>query len=197
MRVLVLLSLALLILIVPTLGAQDSAAEENSVIAPSIIMAQEASSGVLVDNGDDTYTLTLEGVDESLPYLMDDAEAPDGGVLESAKLLDAWAAVEGLASEGAVLQTPEATVLVTLSAPVFDFISGSVSYTVIVEGVVQEEGAPEVLLPEVFEESTLFIIVSEEFWAGLAEGYEILGLRDPKECRRCDPDPSEYPSKRR
>lgn len=106
MRVLVLLSLALLILIVPTLGAQDSAAEENSVIAPSIIMAQEASSGVLVDNGDDTYTLTLEGVDESLPYLMDDAEAPDGGVLESAKLLDAWAAVEGLASEGAVLQTP-------------------------------------------------------------------------------------------
>lgn len=196
MRVFVLLSLALLLLIVPTAAAQD-AAEEEITIAPSIIMAQEATSGVLVDNGDETYTLTLEGVDESLPYLMDDTEAPDGGVLESAKLLDAWAAVEGLASQGAVLQTPEATVLVTLSAPVFDFISGSVSYTVTVEGVVQEEGAPEVLLPEVFEEATLYIIVSEEFWAGLAEGYEILGLRDPKECRRCDPDPDDFPGKRR
>lgn len=196
MRVFALLRLALLVLLVPTVFAQDTS-ETEGAIPPSIIMVQEATSGVLVDNDDDTYTLMLEGVDESLPYLMDDAESPDGGVLESTKLLDAWAAVDGLVSEGAVLQTPDATILVTLSAPVFDFISGSVSYTVTVEGVVQEEGAPEVLLPEVFEDATLYIVASEEFWAGLAEGYQILGLRDPKECRRCDPDPSEYPSKKR
>lgn len=191
MRVFALLSLALLLLVVPSALAQD-AAEEEVVLTPVIIMAQEATSGVLVDNGDGTYTLTLEGVSEDLPYLLD-SDTPDAGVLETAKVMDAWAVVEGLTAEGAALQTPEATVLVTLSAPVFDFISGSVSYTAVVEGVVQEEGQPEVALPEVFEEATLYILASQEFWAGLAEGYEELGLRDPKECRRCDPDPAFYP----
>lgn len=193
MRFFALLSLALLLLLIPSALAQE--ASEEVVIEPSIIMTQEASSGVLVDNGDGTYTLTLEGVDESLPYLIDNGDAPDAGVLETAKVMDAWAAVEGLSVQGAVLQTADATVLVTLSAPVFDFISGSVSYTASVDAIVQEEGAPEVALPEVFEETTLYILVSEEFWAGLAEGYETLGLRDPKECRKCDPDPEDYPGK--
>jgi len=191
MRVFALLSLALLLLVVPSALAQDAATEET-VLPPTIIMVQEATSGVLVDNGDGTYTLTLEGVSEQLPYLMDNAENPDAGILETAKVMDAWAVVEGLTAEDAVLQIPEATVLVTLSAPVFDFISGSVSYTAIVEGVVQEEGAEEIPLPEVFEETTLYILAFEEFWTGLAEGYDTLGLRAPKECRRCDPDPEYY-----
>lgn len=192
MSVFALLSLALLFLVVPSTLAQDAAADEV-VLTPVIIMAQEATSGVLVANEDGTYTLTLEGVSEELPYLIDTADAPDAGFLETAKVMDAWSVVEGLTAEGAALQIPEATVLVTLSAPVFDFISGSVSYTAVVEGVVQEEGQPEVALPEVFEEATLFILASREFWTGLAEGYEELGLRAPKECRRCDPDPIFYP----
>ncbi len=66
MSVFALLSLALLLLVVPSALAQDAAADEV-VLTPVIIMAQEATSGVLVANEDGTYTLTLEGVSENCP----------------------------------------------------------------------------------------------------------------------------------
>lgn len=176
----------LFVLLLVAILVTSAIAQPNKDSELSVIMTLDALSGVFNANDDGTYTLTLEAVGETMPYLFESPEE-DSGVIATESLLNAWSSDESLVATGAILESETAVVILNLSLPVYDPLSGTVSYEVEIEEIIAEDTANP---PEVFDEATLFIFVDEPLWTGFAAAFESLGLRSDEEpCRNCPINP--------
>lgn len=178
-----MLLLALILTVgLPVVSSQETEQASESIL--TLIQTAETGGFTLDENGT-TYTLTLNDISEITPYLIEtDALDFDSGELATAQMAEAWAVDETLIISEVLLQTETASVVLTLSAPVY--AEGTLTYTAEVQSVINTDASTDV--PESFEAATLFITATGEFWQGLSEGYESLGLRG-RSCRRCNPSP--------
>lgn len=164
------------LLVVTMLSAVVARADEE---IPVGFFIQNAVSGTMVDGGDGTYTLTLEGVGESVSWLV---TAPYQGVAEfnTGQLALAWvSASEGFEVSG-LFQIGDTTFSLNLSNPMYDVEQGAITYTAAVVVPEGEKEAPEV--PESFDAATLYIIADDVFMQGLQEGAANAGARATWQC---------------
>ena len=134
------------------------------------VMVQPAEGGTLVDNGDGTYLLTLEGVGSITSWLFN-APFVNAGRADTLSLSLDWAAnPDGLIGSG-VLDVEEATILMSLSNPAYDDQAGTLSYTATVDTVFPFVELKDAA-PEEFGHVTLFITLNADFISGLDTGYE-------------------------
>lgn len=182
-RLTVMLVVVALVLPLATVGAQGG--EGDELLAPEIsaVYFQTATSGAFADNGDGTYTLTLEGVGPEIVWIMN---TPVLSVqrLDNTNFNTQWGSAEGLEGE-AVLEINGLNVLLTLSAPTYDGAAVQTYQAVVTDIVAAEEtkDAPE--LPMSFENAYLSIVWSVDFQNGLVAGIEAMyeGMRaTPEQC---------------
>ncbi|MGB1287751.1 MAG: hypothetical protein ACPG7F_14525, partial [Aggregatilineales bacterium] len=85
-----------------------------------------------------------------------------------------------LAASETILRLEDGTITLTLSAPTYDPVEGTISYIVTVEEAnLEGSSAKGVSLPESFENATLFVITDGDFTISLNEGLQDAGLRLP------------------
>jgi len=140
---------------------------DESVADITAVYYLSAESGSFADNGDGTYTLTLEGSPANFVWLIND---PVLRVyrLGTQSVVDNWAASEGLVAE-AMLEADQLNAHLELNAPTFD---GSVlTFVATVSDVTTvEDTKDEPSLPETFGAANLSIRWTVEFQTGLATG---------------------------
>jgi len=142
--------------------------------APTLTMTHKATSGTLTDNEDGTFTLTLEGVSERVSYLSR-AAVLNAGAVELAGLADAWASVEGLTAR-AVVTIGDVTVVLTVGAPTFDVLAGTLTYTGELLSVNGADAAPTE-----FEAASVFVQAAADFTEQMGAAADEIGLR----CKQC------------
>lgn len=175
-RIAIFILLVILILPMALVGAQ----EEDRLVVPEDVAGfyvVNAAAGTLVDNGDETYTLTLESVPEHTPAV---AESPMmlAWRVGTQNLVNNWAdSPDGL--EGmAMLEIEDATLWLTLTAPKYDE-ELNLSFTASITDIFFVEAVKEPEPLEVFDEATLFIRMDYDFETGLQDGAIERGGRDP------------------
>lgn len=161
------LIIALVIVALMPLAAQENAEETTPAPLP-LLAIQAAASGSFADNDAETFTLTLDGSPELIAVM--NRESGLGAKVSIEALTEAWAAIEEAAAVG-VLNTGDLSITVSLSAPIFDALAGSVSYTA---SVVSIKGADEV--PATFDTATLFLRLDADFVAAALAVDAELGL---------------------
>jgi hypothetical protein len=137
-----------------------------------------ATSGTLADNGDDTYTLTLESVPEVAPWVTTvESGSMFAGRDTTVRLTGNWAAVpEGLEGS-AVMETDGNTFWLTLSKPMYDIELGVLGFTAVIEDLyAAEESKDGPQVPASFGAATLFLQTDYEFEAALLLGFEARSL---------------------
>lgn len=144
--------------------------------APTLTMTHRATAGTLTDNEDGTYTLTLEGVSERVSYLSR-ASVLNTGAVELAGLADAWASVEGLTAR-AVVTIGDVTVVMTVGAPTFDVLAGTLTYTGELLSVNGADAAPTE-----FETASVFVQAAADFTEQMGAAADEIGLRACKQCQ--------------
>lgn len=185
--ILVLL-LALALPIIPA-SAQDGE-EEVSLVGISSVYLQDATSGSFEDNGDGTYTLTLNEASEQFTWVI---TSPGLGIqhFSTETIVLNWSEVEDLSTE-AVLSVENLNILLQLSAPTF--ADGTQTYIAMVTEIRALDGAKDPEVPMAFDAAELSISVSQEFESGLFQGvvmrYE--GIRGAEECDAARADYDEF-----
>jgi hypothetical protein len=182
-RLIVVAWLIVLVLPLVPVGAQG----EGLLPAPGItaVFYQSATSGSFVDNGNGSYTLTLEGVGVEVIWLI---SSPSLQVyrVDAATLVADWAAAPESLSTSAVLETADLNIQMTLSSPVYDAVAGTQTYQATVSQVMAiVESKDEPALPETFDSANLSIAWGLEFQDGLVAGIEkrYEGMRaTPEQC---------------
>ena len=180
---LVLLILALILPLTPA-GAQEEVEIAEDL---SGFYTVNATSGALAPNdGDETYTLTLQGVPETLAVVVDKPYLFAWRV-STLFLIGNWAAAPGDLEASAVLEVDGVTVWLTLTAPAYDDEAQTLSFTAQVTGVYNEDDTKETKAPESFETAALFIYTDHDFEASLLAGLAERGGRFPRRDRRIPP----------
>jgi hypothetical protein len=171
-RITVLIVLAALVLPLATVGAQDDDGV-RLLSSPQIsaVYLQTATTGSFADNGDGTYTLTLEGVGAEILWIFN---SPGLQIvsLQAQGLMADWAAAEDLATD-ATLEIESLNIMLELSSPSYDAEAGVQTYSAVIGELVSlEDSKDEPDLPEAFDAGNLVIAWSQEFEAGLLTGFE-------------------------
>jgi hypothetical protein len=125
------------------------------------IIVQTASTGEFIDNGDDTYRLILEGVDEETGVFM---WMPNlsGGIYSTELLAEEWQSTPDDLAGDAQLELGDMSISMSVTNPVFDSHMGILEYTVENYEITPDD--PGYLeLPEYFETATLFVMVDFDF----------------------------------
>jgi hypothetical protein len=169
-----MLKKTLIVLMLVALWVVPSLAQTTP--APNALtMTHRATAGTLTDNEDGTVTLTLEGVSERVSFLSRGATL-NAGAVELAGLADAWSTVEGLTARG-VLTIGDVTVVLTVGAPSYDVLAGTLTY---VGELVSVNGAEAA--PTEFEKASMFVQASATFIEEMGAAADEIGLRDCKQC---------------
>jgi hypothetical protein len=191
---LVVVLLALAVPLFPA-GAQDGG-EEDELLAPemSAIYFQTADGGSFVDNGDGTYTLTLEGVGAEITWIMTE---PTLAVqtINNTNFNAHWNAAEGLVTD-AVLGIEGFNIHLTLSMPTYDEATGVQTFVATVNQIVPAvESKDEPELPMTFDSAKLSIAWTVDFQSGLVLGVNAMyeGMRaTPEECAAAQKQWNDY-----
>lgn len=180
-RIVVIMLLALLAISVSLVAAQtETVSDEIAGIATQVSL-----NGNLVDNGDDTYTLTLEEVGSFASWALSSPSFRSVLYPTEQFALD-WSSAPELSVE-AVLQFQssadvtlledafEATLNMVISSPAFDPETNTLTYIATIdmnsiEGIAAVKG--EITLPETlsFENAGLFVIMNDGFLESLVQG---------------------------
>lgn len=174
------LLLAVMLPLVPA-SAQDEGDELIAAPEASAVYFLSAASGSFADQGDGTYLLTLEGVDENIVWIMAQPVLAMS-TLNNVNLNNHWANAEALTTD-AVLEVDGMNVMLTLSSPTFE--AGVQTFVATVGEIVAPEGVKEPELPLTFEAVHLSIAWTIDFQDGLVGGIQAMyeGLRaTPEEC---------------
>lgn len=183
-RLFAVVLLVVLVLPLVPVSAQDGGEGEGLVASEATaVYFQTATAGSLADNGDGTYTLTLQGVGAQVAWIM---SAPSMAIQQQSNvnLAKQWAAAEGL-STGAVLQVGDLNIQLTLTAPAYDEATSTETYVATVGEIAAPEGVKEPELPTSFDAASLSVAWSIEFQNGLVDGVTAMyeGMRaTPEEC---------------
>lgn len=167
------ISLIFALIIVPLaiLNAQDDEIVEDIAYGTFIMPAE---SGSLVEAADDLFTLTLEGVPESLQWFIN-VDAIGAGQYLSIEFSSDWsfASQEELLVAEAVLLTENETVTLMIFEPnYFDGVFSYAAQVISIEPFDETIEADKADLPETFDSATLFIPLFPEFATGLQVGME-------------------------
>lgn len=167
-----LLILTLIIVPLAVLNAQDDEEVLSDVAYGTFIVP--AQSGTLVEATEDLFTLTLEGVPESLQWFIS-MDAVSAGQYLSIEFSSDWsfASQEELLVAEAVLLTENETITLMISEP--DYFDGVFSYAATIISIQPFDetiDADNADIPESFESATLFIPLFPEFAGGLQAGME-------------------------
>ena len=170
----ILIAVLLLLLVMPfgIINAQEAADVSG-------VFVQNAASGTLIPRGD-AFVLTLSGVSEATPWVINTAQLNVGRTATS-DLVGDWGAnpdgLEGLAS----LRLGDTTLFLTLSEPAYDPDLAILTFTANVDDIFISGEAPKngVEAPDSFDTATLFITVNSDFLASLQVGNQVRseGLR--------------------
>lgn len=180
---------ALLMLFVLGLSASAQDDAEISVADDlQVTVVQTAESGSLTAEEGDTYTLTLVGVGEAVPSLVEQPTRSVGNYIAQ-DFADDWAAGEALleaslVAEGQLVFSREEeedilTLSFELSNPAYtpadapENEMGSAAFTYTAELVEIASSDPDAKLdfpPEAFETATLFMVLDATFAEGIASG---------------------------
>ncbi len=191
-RVLILVLLVALLAPMTVSNAQDGEGDPLVAVEISAVYFQSAASGSLVDNGNDTYTLTLNEVGPSILWLAS-MPAPKIQELNLEPFAASWAASPDLSAEAA-LSAAGVDVELTLSAPSYDAEANSITYVATVVSYAAVDGS-KADLPESFDAANLSIAWSFDFQGGLVAGtmvrYE--GVRaTPEQCAAAQQSWNDY-----
>lgn len=151
--------------------------------ATSGVFTQEISEGAFVDNGDDTFTLTINDVSEFTDWVFI-APNVDAGEWETLFLSSYWSAIDGLEAT-ATLRTTDVTAILTLSAPTYNSEEATLSYTASIDNIfytqltVAEDSKDDPAIAEAFSDATLTIIADADFVQGLNDGEAVAAFRAP------------------
>jgi hypothetical protein len=159
-RITALILICLFVIPLAGISAQEDVSGFSDELSGFIV--QPAFSGEFVDNGDDTYTLSLESAVEfnSWIVMLPEFFSANHSLAEFA---GDWSFSDEMAAE-AVLQLGDMSITLTLSTPVYYLVDGTFSYTVVVEEIVSDtvaKGGPS--LPETFANATLIIQLDAQF----------------------------------
>lgn len=144
---------------------QEEASEEDFDF--SLLMVQKAQSGTLASHADDTFTLTLTGVPEGIPWFFEDSL--ESGLDLIALSISAWnETAEPLTLHTSLHLTDGSQILLELSQPEFDAMTNNISYSAIITN-------PDDFtdLPESFDAATLFFIMNNAEYAIYDVGFQI------------------------
>jgi hypothetical protein len=137
----------------------------------------QATAGTLEEGEDETYLLTLEGVPDSLDWVVSTPEYFAGGY-ETAVVVSEWAAnVDEPLSTTALLRLEDTTLRLIAGTPVYDPMAGTLTLQVsAVEAFPVEEDSKKKGsdIPDEFDAATLTLVLDDAFSVGLATGSEIL-----------------------
>jgi hypothetical protein len=153
-------------------------AQEEEAVEFNGFYTLSAASGVLVDNGDDTYLLVLESVPAFAPWV---TTVESGGMFAgrdtTVRLTGNWAAVPDGLEGSAVMETDGNTLWLTLSEPVYDVELGTLSFSAVIDTIYAAEESKEgPQVPASFGLTTLFIKTNYDFEAALLLGFEARSL---------------------
>lgn len=162
LRVLILVIVLVAALPVSLVTAQDGGEDDVMLMAVGSYL-QSAEGGEFVDNGDGTYTLTLDGVAEEMLY-MANVPVPSLRTTPTWSFVSNWAAVADLTAD-AVLETGLLNIRLELSTPAYE--NGTLSFTATVTELVAlaelEEGVELALPDKGFGAARLLIVPTIEF----------------------------------
>ena len=183
-----LVYVALILVLLASLSSVFIQADDE-MIEKSGAFTQHTDSGTFVDNGDDTFTLTLNGIGENSAWLIS-APNKTAGLTPNIMYADLWNAVPDGMEASAVITTEEYLLLLTVSSPAFDMDTDAMSYVAVIDEIIYRgseelKGDPEV--PESFDEAAMFVLMDNAFlenWAAGAEA-QLAGAR-PTGGTECD-----------
>ena len=168
-----------LVMISLMVGLLPGAAQEDAPVDGYYIVS--GTGGTFEDNGDGTYTLTLNEVPLNGSWVINQP-VPFIGGYDAVVLAAEWDAHPEDLQAQAFLQVGYTVAELIVSAPVYDDLFGDFSFTATVtavynvkpleEGEEPPKGDPEI--SEEFEAATLAIRITPDFEAGIAEGARIL-----------------------
>lgn len=182
-RVVILLILACMI---PTISAQtDSSGEVAGEDVYGVIFF-DSSQGELVENRDGTYTLTMQGVPQMVPYWMvtpafmplpteilgpsPAADNSSAGIFIVAAMINAWRLNDELYAEG-WLVTRDSTVHVLLYEPDHYPTTGELTFTVdVIDVFAPPDAKGERVPPRAFRDGMLSVTLDYELMMGLEVG---------------------------
>jgi hypothetical protein len=163
-RLTVFIFIVLMMLPLMLASAQEGSFPEDTFGA----VVQTARSGSFDDNGDGTYTLTLNGVREFATIFFATPSVVTARY-DTTSLLNDWSARE----EGeeqlfgqAVLELENMSVNMDVTAT--DYDAGVFTYSAIITDIITDAKDDE--LPDTFEEAALFVIVDKDLADGLQAG---------------------------
>ncbi|MFZ4813206.1 MAG: hypothetical protein ACOYL5_01625 [Phototrophicaceae bacterium] len=154
-----------------TLFAQDEAAVPEDLAG---FYAIQTTGGTLVAGEGDAYTLTLEGVGEILPWVINTPYLYSGEAETNLFVLD-WAAADAL-SGVASLRAGEDFVELALTAPAFDLTTGTLTFNATVSYLEAPNADPKAgapTPPAEFEATTVFVRLDAAFESGVAAGSDL------------------------
>ncbi|MBN1565342.1 MAG: hypothetical protein JXA10_15965 [Anaerolineae bacterium] len=199
-RILILISLIGIALPLATINAQDDLPpipEEDLIVSALAVYYQSANSGEFVDNGDDTYTLTLNAADPQIT-IINTALPLSVSQLDTFGFMTNWAAAGDISVE-ATLQVDDLNIRLILSQPTYDLETLTQTFVATVVEVVSLAGAEGTLPKKGFTLATLAFAPAEDFLTAYAvalETEDLGGVRDDdlppgcvlRYCLRPDPD---------
>ena len=147
---------------VSIVGAQEETEAGNADLVGYIV--QTALSGEFMDNGDATYTLILASVAEYNSWIV---SAPEFATANHslAEFASDWSFDDELTAQ-AVLQLDGMAISLTLYAPVYYLLDGSLSFTASIDEIVTDTPVPAkggLVAPTTFDFATLIIHLDGAF----------------------------------
>jgi hypothetical protein len=172
------LMIAILLLTVALVGAQEDVETTVEADAVSGTFIQFADSATLIEDEMGDLTLTLAGVDDATAWQF---IAPDltAGRFDTSLLAIYWSAADDLSTE-AVLTSGNVVVEVTLSMPDYNLETGVMRFDAEVSDFYLTPTDLEIkgfTLPEEFDATTLMINFEQDFIDSLNAGRDAAGFR--------------------
>lgn len=153
--------LGLALLPIPAYAQGNSGTNTAAIIPPSIYY-QPVASGTFADNGDQTYTLTLEEVPLEI-LRFENTPALKMRRVDTGGFATSWALVPDL-STAAVMDTEGLEIDLTLSAPAYDPGAGTLAFHAVVDQLsFLEPSKDKPTVPETFSTAHLSIAATSDF----------------------------------
>lgn len=162
------LGVLIALLSVPITFAQD-----ENVPLSGFYLIDATLGGDIVDNGDDTYEMTLQGVLPNIYWMVATPEAYMGSA-DLLLLTTEWVSNPTDLKAHALLETGDVVLDITMSAPNYDDFLEEMVVTMTVEDVYTNFDDVEPEVPTFFEAGALAIVFDDEFEVGLAFGAEVM-----------------------
>lgn len=171
--IVVVLLIAVALPLVPA-GAQDSAP-----VVPALLFYQSASGGSFTDNGDQTYTLTLENVSKTVLLRTDPVSVTP---INTKLFANGWVTATGDTQTDAVLVADTLKISLKLKASAYDETAGTVTYVAQIVSMTSSDptvNPDKIEVPATFGAADLAIEMTLDLGMSISEG-AIAGMRaDP------------------